>query len=583
MHSKNNNNDAVEAIILKLADYIYGHMNLKPISKSIFFISRAFLTICKYGSSNLQELIDDYEALKVNSLNKFFDDFDFTEMLIQNRAHIGHIITELNNILKEDDDGDFTGKVFNSLLRGKYEAGEGMGSFLTPSEVSDPMIKMVFDTRNAISKKSVNSIADISGGTGRFLISAKEYLNAEGFKNKDISKLLYSYDQSSLHNSLNKINFEFFEMNPSIFDVTDSLLHDSLKRSKQFDILITNPPFGKNKYKYSPEISDNFSIELLKKINFYKKGQSIDPCELFFLKNLILLNDEGILGIILPDGFVKSKKIEEYLNHLNVIFKDKFKVMCSASLPKETFSLTGTVALSSFLIITKNSKKIYSNSFQREVQKIGFKKSGNKKVYIDENDLPKFLNQYKSFLDDETTEEVSQNTFKNIVSDFVTPKNIPFSDAGSEELHISILDIDDTGFLDINSALKNKPISQTKVCCAGDILVSCLNPRKWRALLVPNIFSSVSCSNEFLVITPKNKIDPLDIYFSLFSKDFQNRALKIAKGTSSSRQRINKNEFLNLPFNLLKVKNRVQLLNMIKQREKIYLNRAKEVKIFSSF
>ena len=81
---------------------------------------------------------------------------------------------------------------------------------------------------------------------------------------------------------------------------------------------------------------------------------------------------------------------------------------------------------------------------------------------------------------------------------------------------ISILDIDDTGFLDINSALKNKPISQTKVCCAGDILVSCLNPRKWRALLVPNIFSSVSCSNEFLVITPKNKIDPLDIYFSLF-------------------------------------------------------------------
>ena len=89
--------------------------------------------------------------------------------------------------------------------------------------------EMVFETRKVISKKDIKKIADIAGGTGRFIISAKSFLNKKGFTDKVISKMLHSYDQSTLHNSLNKINFELFGMSPKIYDVSDSIIDKNLE------------------------------------------------------------------------------------------------------------------------------------------------------------------------------------------------------------------------------------------------------------------------------------------------------------------------------------------------------------------
>ena len=54
-------------------------------------------------------------------------------------------------------------------------------------------------------------------------------------------------------------------MKPNIFSVSDSLKINEFKLNKKFDILITNPPFGKNKYKFADEIKENFPMEFLKK------------------------------------------------------------------------------------------------------------------------------------------------------------------------------------------------------------------------------------------------------------------------------------------------------------------------------
>ena len=58
------NIDQSEVLILQVADFIYSHMNLKPISKSIFFLSRILLTVDSYNSSTIKELIKDYSEVK---------------------------------------------------------------------------------------------------------------------------------------------------------------------------------------------------------------------------------------------------------------------------------------------------------------------------------------------------------------------------------------------------------------------------------------------------------------------------------------------------------------------------------------
>ena len=556
------NIDQSEVLILQVADFIYSHMNLKPISKSIFFLSRILLTVDSYNSSTIKELIKDYSEVKKNSSTNFYDDYDFEEIVNQNSKKVDEVISQVKFILSTKKEDDFTGQIFNTLLRGKYEAGEGMGTFLTPAEVTDTMCEMVFETRKAISNKDIKKIADIAGGTGRFIISAKSFLNKKGFTNKKLSKMLYSYEQSTLHNSLNKINFELFGMNPQIYDVSDSIIDNELKKEKQFDILLTNPPFGKNKYIFSKEILNFFSEDLLININFYKKGSTIDPCEIFFLKNLLLLKDEGVLGIILPDGFAKSNKIEKYLHFLEEVYGDKYVLNCRVSLPKQTFALTGTVALSSFLIISKNPSKIFQSPFTRVAKDIGYIKSGNKKVYIENNDLPKFIKEYKSFISSSASQNKKTKKFNTCVSDFFRKRNVRFIKTKQKDMHISILDVDNTGFFDVNSAIKNNPISSTKYCEAGDILISCINPSKWRVFLVPNCFPLYSCSSEFIVLEAKDKSKLVDLFISFFSDDFQKRAIEIAKGTSSSRQKLKieislKNFYTNVSESICKEKKKL--------------------------
>ena len=121
------NADRSEALILKIADFIYSHMNLKPISKSIFFLSRILLTIDKYNSSTIKELIGHYKEVKKNSSTDFFDDYDFIEIVNQNSEKVDEVISQVKLILSNKKEEDFTGQLFNTLLRGKYEAGEWNG------------------------------------------------------------------------------------------------------------------------------------------------------------------------------------------------------------------------------------------------------------------------------------------------------------------------------------------------------------------------------------------------------------------------------------------------------------------------
>src|SRR5262245_52163271 len=139
-----------ERLILDIADYVYAHTSLKPISKTLFLISRC-LCVAKLagGASTPSELRYKYDQVRA-SLNGAApgDDFDFPTVVAECEHHVPRVLNAVNKVCRLTDQSDSLGLVFNTLLRGKFEGGEGMGTFLTPEEVVFPMVDMLLKMVN---------------------------------------------------------------------------------------------------------------------------------------------------------------------------------------------------------------------------------------------------------------------------------------------------------------------------------------------------------------------------------------------------------------------------------------------------
>jgi len=571
-----------ERLLIEIANDIYTNVDLKPMSKSIFFLSRAFLIIKNYEIKNSYDLYLNYENYKKKLKNKKFleDDYNFVKITKENKLKLDSIINKLNYIKELGINNDICGLIFNSLLRGKYEAGEGLGTFLTPEEIVDPMVEMLTNLYFKNEKKVKGLVGDIAGGTGRFIFSLKNQIIKfdKNFKNK-INNKCFLFDQSNMSVSLAKINFYLENLYPNFFKVEDSLTSESVNKLKnKFSILATNPPFGSNKYKFNNDVKKSFDEEILNNLGFKNEGDTIDPAELFLIKNFQLLELNGVLGIVLPDGICKTNKITKLLEIYSKNENININLVARISLPSHSFSLTGTVVQSSFLIFQKSKLKT-SNIYEREAQHIGYLKKGNLKI-IDQkgNDLNEISILFKNFIKYDLKNKNFQTkklfSSKYQISDYAYFPN-DFNTEKKNNIHISILDIDRTGFIDVVQAINNSFNTKPKICNSNDILISCINPSKWRVALVPNLDFNFSCSPEFAIIRSNKKISSELLSLILQSKEVKEQVEYLGVGTSSSRQRVPKNKILEifLPKINISEKKANDFYNM---RNKIYKNRLDE-------
>mgnify|MGYP004462418397 CR=1 FL=1 len=528
--------DLFRDIILEVADYIYTRTTLKPMSKTVFFLSRMLL-IKKYQ-------LDKYSYGDFVEKFNIYDDYDYWGVYSSLANEDLIYLNEKIDGLIESGGGDILGNLYNSLISGKIEAGEGLGSFLTPDEVVKPTVLL----SNYIIKKyniclDNKYIGDIAGGTGTFLLYFYQ-------KNKNIKKdQLKLYDQSSLHLGFANINFLLHE-NISI-DVNwtrDSLIDAKLTReAKQYGCLLTNPPFGSNTYKLINLDPDYKEIIGAK--------DNIDPAWLFLLRNLDLMCDRSLLGIILPNGIYQSRRFINLLKKYEENNSCRISIPYIFDFPVETFSLAGTVAKTGILFLIKGVDISETNHIL--VDGIGFVKKNGRKIKIN-NEYEKIINEiinnkyvnhyayewrnvdflrFHKFEFSHNKQRISELCFR--VKEYV--KNLP-----KGNIHIPIDAVDDYGVIHFNQCLFDVlPKSNPVKCECGDIIVSCLNPRIWRVAKIPKIKDvEWSCSSEFVVLRSNSNNNTL---FSLLSScDVKDAAISLAKGTSSSRQRVNKDDFMNI-------------------------------------
>jgi hypothetical protein len=143
-----------------------------------------------------------------------------------------------------------------------------------------------------------------------------------------------------------------------------------------------------------------------------------------------------------------------------------------------------------------------------------------------------------------------------------------------ERFHVSVLDVDETGLIDIIAASKNEPLSKGLACQPGDILLSCMNPKIWRVAVIPNVTGSWSCSPEFVVLRPKKSENPWKVALALHHPSVVQAVQAMAKGTSSSRQRVPKERVLSVSIPAVEIA--TELPAYIAWREELYRKRMQE-------
>lgn len=312
--------------------------------------------------------------------------------------------------------GDVAGRVFDVLLRGKFENKGGMGIYLTPRQVTEAAAEMVvYDLTKEGAGKLIEidpktgyptfKVGDLCCGSAGFLIKMLQeiknhMLTKLGGNTKhyeEVFELMKEHSFIGADNSPGMILKARLNMAMNgavkcpIFQTRNSLTTENLD-TETFDAIITNPPFSKTGIlktikkgnstidnpegieiitKYSEDIDedgqnkmDSDKLSLGSKPDSkgkWKQVNSIDPAVLFIDRNLQLLKKGGLLMIVVPDGILSNsgdKYVREYIMGKKNAVTGEFeggKAILKAviSLPSETFSLSGAGAKTSLLYLKK--------------------------------------------------------------------------------------------------------------------------------------------------------------------------------------------------------------------------------------
>lgn len=594
-----------ERLLLELADFIYAHTALKPMSKTLFVLSRCLLAASGRRADTAADVARVY-AQRIAALGvEPADDFSLQDVLAECAEHLGRILSVVDEVKALCSERDSLGLAFNTLLRGKWESGEGLGTHLTPEEVVEPMVRMAMASAALDASSEGMLLGDPCGGTGRFVYALARELGRRGHAPAAIGGRLRLYDQSTLSVDFARLNFAFDGLAPRFAQVEDSLTCADLSgEAGRYRVVATNPPFGAGKYRWTPSLQGALGADVLATLGMRGTGDVCDPAALFLLRCLDLLAMDGVLAIILPDGIIRASGFKETLLCYERARGCGLNLLAIVSLPTVTFSLGGTVAKTSFLLIRKSQSADEVRLFVAEASHVGFRKRGNRRAPDPAgNDLAVILDDYLRqgerkgrWLGDgwRAAEQLMPALLLSNANGQPLGAAAPLSSwarlrrergdgakpATGAKYHVSVLDVDHSGAIDVAAASTNQPATVPQACRAGDVLVSCLNPRIWRVAVVPELDGAWTCSGEFAVLAPREGVDAWRLAVALHQKAVIERAMALAGGTSSSRQRVHRNALLNLPIPEVQAEEE-DIRRHQRQREGFYRERIREHQAFA--
>ena len=111
-------------------------------------------------------------------------------------------------------------------------------------------------------------------------------------------------------------------------------------------------------------------------------------------------------------------------------------------------------------------------------------------------------------------------------------------------LYIGVPHVIAEGLLDTASILTYQPKTPGFEAFPGDVLVSCINPRIPRIVVVPDMGVPLLCSQEFEALCPVEGLSPYVLAYMLLSKVALSHMNALTAGTSASHARIKPDKLL---------------------------------------
>ncbi len=257
-------------------------------------------------------------------------------------------------------------------MRQKYQ------QFFTPKKYSQVIINLLDDFKP-------NKIIDLAMGEGSLLIEAKEKWSEAQYYGNDIDKKCCKKLREN-YNDIHTFNYNIF-LNASIINLKKEI--DSV------DLCIGNPPF------YKIILDDEIKI-LLKEFNLHHLcySEHISSEVPFILQCFKILKKNGVLALILPDGFFTNNCLKSFREFI----VSNYQIAKVFELPSNIFEYTKA---KTHIIILENKEPISSiiKLYAYNEQNI---------VITKEDAIRRMDYSYYKELDTDSKETKALETFNNI-------------------------------------------------------------------------------------------------------------------------------------------------------------------------
>lgn len=265
------------------------HLNLTMVETAeLFHVSAA--TISNWVRGGYLDL-DDNRRVSQDSIKRFKTKYA-GKIKLQARANKllkdEHDVAEVGRaIQKELCDNTFDdaiGNRYEAMLSESYKNKEGIT--YTPKAIVDDMMRDVRVDKTTL-------FLDPCCGSGNFLVKAIEMGVAPDH--------VYGFDTDPNAVAIARRRIKEMTGEEVSHVVCADFLQECLRLNTKFDLVFTNPPWGKKLTR----------TDRMRYANAFCAGTGNDTCSLFLFAIFSVLKPEGIAGLLMPESFFKIAAYEE--------------------------------------------------------------------------------------------------------------------------------------------------------------------------------------------------------------------------------------------------------------------------------
>ncbi len=294
-------------------------------------------------------ILELFEQVK----RQYSDVIDVADAIILDAKCLKYIVGELQLYSLQDSSRDAVGEAFEIFIGPSLKGGQGQ--FFTPRNVVNMIIRMIDPTTD-------EKILDPACGSGGFLVESLRYVwnklearaadlgwpdtETEAEKQKIAIKNFRGIDKDSFLSKVAKAYLAILgdgrggiHCENTLEDYSNwSVMTREDIQPGTFDVIVTNPPFGKKLAIDSSEILARYDLgyRWTKDSDFFQKGALTDkqpPQILFIERCLDLLKDGGRMGIVLLESIFGMPKYQYVVNYI----RSRAKILAIVTLPEDLF------------------------------------------------------------------------------------------------------------------------------------------------------------------------------------------------------------------------------------------------------